>query len=530
MKKTSIILPLLLLATILIAPFPASAAPSAGIKPDSVFYFLDTAFEKISLFFTFTPGKKAEKALEYAEERLAEAEESAKENKPKAVEEAMNGYEDKISFATRESREIKDTKKEEKLLNIISENAAKHQEILKNVLEKVPAEAKDAIRKAIEISEKGQKEAMRQFAELKKENTGLKNEIEKLREELKNKNKKVEEERESKKDDILEKLKNEVEELKKQQSQPKIIEKIIEKPVFIEKKTETPKTQVKQKDKQTPNVVTLPNGAIVEMDGKGNVIKTIKEAPAKIKNNNPKVFADSLGSELLKFLNTQVVEQIKSDLDYYKKTISDLKNLVKMQKDIAYKGNQNCLASYNSKIEYAKSDAESQKTAYYESRSGFANSPGIVQNIDSQLERDLQDIEIWKDNCLAKYNVDTSIESRLTKIESSLSSTQIRFNNSNNSVSSSEINSIKNEILSISRALGNSLGVSGSVSLPTIQTQPSSVTCTTDISGFSCRDNFGSNAMRCTQTSPGYFNCSDSNFNNVSCQSGVVPGSIRCSW
>ena len=137
---------------------------------------------------------------------------------------------------------------------------------------------------------------------------------------------------------------------------------------------------------------------------------------------------------------------------------------------------------------------------------------------------------MWKDECLAKYRVNTSLESRLSQVSSNLNSVRQRFNSSNNSVSSSEISSIRNEILSIASTLGSSLGVSGSVSLPSLRSQPSSVTCTNDISGFSCRDNFGSNVMRCSQSAPGFLNCSDSNYNSVSCQSGTLLGSVRCSW
>ena len=62
--------------------FPATA--KAGVKAGSFFYF-DKAFEKKQNLFHFQPGKESKKALEYADERLAEAEESASENKPEAV-------------------------------------------------------------------------------------------------------------------------------------------------------------------------------------------------------------------------------------------------------------------------------------------------------------------------------------------------------------------------------------------------------------------------------------------------------------
>jgi len=64
---------------VFVLPTPASAAANAGVKPGSFFYFFDTTFEKVNLFFTFNPEKKAKKALEYADERLAEIEAVAEE-------------------------------------------------------------------------------------------------------------------------------------------------------------------------------------------------------------------------------------------------------------------------------------------------------------------------------------------------------------------------------------------------------------------------------------------------------------------
>ena len=197
--------------------------------------------------------------------------------------------------------------------------------------------------------------------------------------------------------------------------------------------------------------------------------------------------------------------------------------------DISARGKQNCIASYNSKVQYAKNDAQRQKTANAESQRGFASSPAISQNIDAQLARDLEDIENWYSSCLAKYQVDASISSRLSQVSSQLSSLRHRVN-SGGTVSIFEVNSVGNEMISISRALGAAAGVSGSLSLPSVGGQPSSITCINEITGFSCRDNFGSNAMRCTQTIAGFLNCTDSNFNNVSCQSNSTTGSIRCSW
>lgn len=481
MKKI-LISSLFILTFAFLAPAPALAQTNAGTTPGSFFYFFDTTFENISLFFTFNSEKKAEKALDYAEERLAEIREISSGDNPERIEKATADYENKISLATERAGNLEE-EKAAVLLNTISEKTEVHQKTLSDILSEVPEGAKEAIAKAIEVSKRGQEEANRRNEELKSEVERLRAEVAELRAENEN--------QEETSDDEEQK-----------------------EPVSERESTEptTRQVEITPAPTPTPTPITTPEPT-----------KTVEET-------TPKVSTDALGSELLEFLNAQIAEQVKSDLDYYQRTISDLKDLVKLQQNNASQGTQNCLASYESKVEYANDDAERQKTAYYESRSGFASSPGIVENIEEQLERDLEDIERWKESCLAQYEVNTSVDSRLSRVSSDLSSIRQRFSNSNNSVSTSEVNAVRNEITSIAGVLANSVGVSGSISLPTVQSMPSSVTCTDSVGGFSCRDNFGSNVMRCSQTSPGFLNCTDSNFNNVSCQAGVVPGSTRCSW
>ena len=67
MKKYLILAMFFVLTFALISPVSASAKTKAGTKSGSFFYFFDTGFEKVGLFFTFNPEKKAKKALEYAE-------------------------------------------------------------------------------------------------------------------------------------------------------------------------------------------------------------------------------------------------------------------------------------------------------------------------------------------------------------------------------------------------------------------------------------------------------------------------------
>ena len=203
MKKYYVIIAILFVMTVFVLPVSASATAKAGVKPGSFFYFFDKAFERADLFFTFSPENKAKKALEYAEERLAEAEESASENKPEAVAEAMENYQENI-------------------------------EVLEKVLNKIPDDAKEAIEKAIEASKKGKEEKEeviekaneleKGISEIKKETEEANNEIKEeetgKNDEQKKEIEKLEQNKESQPRKInqsseIERLQKEIEDLKK---------------------------------------------------------------------------------------------------------------------------------------------------------------------------------------------------------------------------------------------------------------------------------------------------------------------------
>jgi hypothetical protein len=106
MKKLGICSLVLALAMIFTLPVSVSASdvdtlPEAGMTPDSPFYFMERWGEQISLAFTFNTEAKVEKALRYAEERLAEAEAVAAQNKVRAMERAYKEYCNCLEVATR---------------------------------------------------------------------------------------------------------------------------------------------------------------------------------------------------------------------------------------------------------------------------------------------------------------------------------------------------------------------------------------------------------------------------------------------
>ena len=156
----------LVLTVLLVVPIFVSAAPSAGIKPDSFFYFLDLAFERMSVVFTFNSAKKAQKVLSYAEERIAEVQVMAEEKKPRAIDRAMKKYKTQISDAIKNAEKVRVVDESQELLNLVRENTSMHQEVLLEALIRAPEDAKGAIENAIEISKLGHEQAVKQIKRL----------------------------------------------------------------------------------------------------------------------------------------------------------------------------------------------------------------------------------------------------------------------------------------------------------------------------------------------------------------------------
>jgi hypothetical protein len=104
MRRMSIVLAVCTLALVFC---PASAAfaqeqtelPAPGITPGSLFYFFDELAEQVSLRFTFRQEARLEKALQYAEEKIAEMNHMIARNNVRAIIQAMNAYNNRIDAA-----------------------------------------------------------------------------------------------------------------------------------------------------------------------------------------------------------------------------------------------------------------------------------------------------------------------------------------------------------------------------------------------------------------------------------------------
>ena len=150
-KFIPILVVMALLMGILISPALAqeNINVDTGITPDSPFYFVDNFWKSVRLTFTFNKIRKIERRMEFARERLAEAEQMSKENKVEAMERALERYEKQIQHAEEK------IEKRTELADKVAEMTAKHLKILERVIDKAPENARAGLERALEASEKG---------------------------------------------------------------------------------------------------------------------------------------------------------------------------------------------------------------------------------------------------------------------------------------------------------------------------------------------------------------------------------------
>lgn len=122
------------------------AEPSS--LPGSATYGLDRAMESISLALTFSKANKAEKRLNIAEERLAEARKLAREDRPEEAEKAVKGYSKQMEKVDGIRKDLPE-EKEKELGDHINSTRDMHRAVLKSVMDKVPEQARSGIRTAL---------------------------------------------------------------------------------------------------------------------------------------------------------------------------------------------------------------------------------------------------------------------------------------------------------------------------------------------------------------------------------------------
>jgi hypothetical protein len=183
-KKFSIILISCLLLTSLLLSGTAYAQdeelPDPGITPDSPFYFFDTLGKNIGLFFAFGPEAKARKALQYAEERLAEAQVMAAKNRVREMTRAANDYDGFMAMVNERAEEARQQGVSDNISEKVALATSKHLSVLDRIKDKLPKgakediagaseEARGAIVRARGASQNGQIDALQALAKIKPE-------------------------------------------------------------------------------------------------------------------------------------------------------------------------------------------------------------------------------------------------------------------------------------------------------------------------------------------------------------------------
>lgn len=113
--------------------------PGAGITPDSPFYFMDKWTKQIAMAFTFGVENKVQKALQYADERLAEIRDMTAQNKFQEATQAGNQYQYCLQIATQKMEQAKsmDVNTAEKMALMLE----KHLELTNRVSNNLAQEA-----------------------------------------------------------------------------------------------------------------------------------------------------------------------------------------------------------------------------------------------------------------------------------------------------------------------------------------------------------------------------------------------------
>lgn len=148
MKKLTI-LSILFISLAFVAPMQASAATSAGVKPDSFFYTFDLLGEKISLFLTRDPYEKAKKDILFADERITEIKASG--DNQKAALKATNEFTKNISLSFESFDKIKEDDKKVGFLVSFENRYKEHWGALSSLYDNLPQEEQPVFRENLVV-------------------------------------------------------------------------------------------------------------------------------------------------------------------------------------------------------------------------------------------------------------------------------------------------------------------------------------------------------------------------------------------
>jgi len=159
-------------------PIQAQSETEAGLTPTSPFYFIDIALEKLDLFFTASNERRVEKALFYAEEKIAEI--SLVQDDAVSVDEATEHYKEYIDGAVKDSSDEPDEGLSNELLENVAYSTGVHQESLGEISEISSAEVREAIERALNVARVKYQDALTEIVDLEEKVEDLKAKVEEL--------------------------------------------------------------------------------------------------------------------------------------------------------------------------------------------------------------------------------------------------------------------------------------------------------------------------------------------------------------
>lgn len=126
-----------------------SNLPEPGTTPGSLLFGLEQAQESVSLALTFNPEKKAEKRLQIAQERLAEAQKLTENNDSRNAEKAVQMHTKAMERANQAVQRVPEERRQnisQKLNNTRNQSIS----VLQDLKQRLPESAMKGINTAIE--------------------------------------------------------------------------------------------------------------------------------------------------------------------------------------------------------------------------------------------------------------------------------------------------------------------------------------------------------------------------------------------
>jgi len=137
-----------------------------GILPDHFLYPLKMIRDRIWLFLTTNPLKKAELLLKFADKRIWSAEMLVEKNKPDLVVSTATKAEKYLERALNQERIAREKGEDTTaFLQRLEKATRKHEEVLLGIREKVADSAKVVIEKTLEYSRRGHQEVVTRLGE-----------------------------------------------------------------------------------------------------------------------------------------------------------------------------------------------------------------------------------------------------------------------------------------------------------------------------------------------------------------------------